>query len=84
MPVKYALACLAIILICVAAIPWLKQQKIAFLQTTSDYSPDVLAQKGREMAGSFGYTQRPADTAVWLNQRLDLLTYLNLLRQPRK
>jgi predicted Ser/Thr protein kinase len=84
MPVKYAMACLAAILICVAATPWLKQQKVAFLQTTTDYPPDVLAQKGRDLALSFGYTQRPADTALWLNQRLDLLTYLNLLPQPRQ
>jgi predicted Ser/Thr protein kinase len=84
MPMKYAMACLAAILICLTATPWLKQQKVAFLQTTTDYPPDVLAQKGREMGASFGYAQRPADTALWLNQRLDLLTYLNLLPQPRK
>lgn len=78
------MACLAAVLLCLAATPWLKQQKVAFLQTTTDYPPDVLAQKGREMAAAFGYTQRPADTALWLNQRLDVLTYLNLLPQPRR
>ena len=36
------------------------------------------------MGTSFGYAQRPADTALWLDQRLDLLTYLNLLPQPRQ
>ena len=84
MPVKYALGCLAAILICVGATPWLKQHKTAFLQTTSDYPPAVLAQKGRELAASFGYTQRPADTAISLNQRVDLLTWLNLMPQPRQ
>jgi serine/threonine-protein kinase len=84
MPVKYALGCLAAVLICVAATPLLKQQKAAFLQTTTDYPPDVLRQKGRDIAASFGYAQRPADSELWLNQRVELITYLDLLPQPRK
>ena len=84
MPVKYALACLAAIFLCIFATPVMKQYKQAFYQTTLDYPPDVLAQKGREIAATLGYTQRPADTALWLDQRLELLTYLDLLPQPRQ
>src|SRR5215472_202173 len=82
--VRYALACLIAVLICIAAIPFIKQREVAFLQTTADYPPDVLKQKGREIAATFGFTQRPADTAFWMDQRLELILWMNLRPQPRK
>src|SRR5205085_2633593 len=45
--------------------------------------PEVLRQKAREMAATLGYTRKPGDSALWLNQRLDLLTYLDLMPPPR-
>ena len=45
-----------------------------------DQTPEVLAHDGREIAASFGYPQKPADTAVWLNHRGDILW--NLRRRP--
>jgi serine/threonine-protein kinase len=82
-PMKYAWGCLAFVLACLIAVPILKQQKQAFLQTTLDYPADVLRLKSREMAASFGYTERPADTAFWFDQRLAMLIYLNRLPAPR-
>ena len=35
-------------------------------------SPDVLAHKAREIAATFGYPGKPADSAIWLEHRLDL------------
>jgi serine/threonine protein kinase len=83
MALKYSLLCVAIVLATVVAVPLLKQRKVAFLQTQLDYSPDVLKQRAREMTSSFGYSERPADTAIWLNQRLPLITYLDRLPPPR-
>jgi hypothetical protein len=83
MALKYALLCVGIVLAGIVAAPLLKQQKLAALQTTLDYPPSVLQQKAREIAASFGYNRRPVDTALWLNQRLDLITFMDRLPQPR-
>ena len=83
MATKYAFLCAAVVLAGVIATPLLKQKKQAFLQTQLDYAPAVLQQKDREMAASFGYAQRPGDTAFWINQRLPLITYMDRLPPPR-
>ena len=36
------------------------------------------------MAASFGYTKKPADSALWLDERGPLLNYLKSLPEPRK
>jgi serine/threonine protein kinase len=83
LPLRYSLACLAVVLVCVAAAFPLKQAKVAFYRTPSDFPPDVLRQKARDIAASFGYTRKPADTVLWLNQRLELLLYLDKRPEPR-
>jgi serine/threonine-protein kinase len=83
MAMKYAWLCLAMVIVAVIAAPILKQYKQAFLQTPLEYPPDVLKQKARDLAVSFGYTQKPADTALWLDQRLAVITYLDRLPSPR-
>jgi serine/threonine-protein kinase len=83
MSMKYAWLCLVLILACMAATPFLKQQKQAFFQTPLDDPPDVLRHKAREISTSFGYTERPVDTAFWLDQRLAMLIYLNRMPAPR-
>ncbi len=75
---RYSLICVAIVLVCIAGAGALKQRKDAFYQTQLDYPPDVLGQKSREIAASFGYSARPKDSVWWLNQRLDLVQYLDL------
>jgi serine/threonine-protein kinase len=83
MSMKYAWLCLALVFASIAAMPFLKQQKQAFFQTPLDYPPDVLRQKAHDISASFGYTERPADTAFWMDQRLAMLIYLNRLPVPR-
>jgi len=83
MSVRYAIACLITILVCIGVTPFIKQRTEAFLQTTADYPPDVLKQKAREIATQFGFRQRPADTALWLDQRLELINWMNVRPQPR-
>jgi serine/threonine-protein kinase len=83
MSMKYAWLCLAIVLGTVIATPMLKQQKQAFMQTPLEFSPDVLKQKARDFAVSFGHTAHPVDTDFGLDQRLSLITYLDRRPAPR-
>jgi serine/threonine-protein kinase len=80
---RYSAPCLAAVLICLVAAPFLKQQKVAYYQSPSDFPPDVLRQKARDQAASFGYRQKPADAMLWLTNRLDLVTYLDQRPMPR-
>ena len=54
------------------------------LRTPLDMSPEVLAEKSREVAASFGYTRRPADSTIRLEHRNLMIRYLNELPGPRK
>jgi hypothetical protein len=80
---RYSLACVAAVIVCIIAASPLKQARVAFYQTPLDNPPDVLRHKGREIAASFGYPQKPADTFLSLNQRLELLVYLSQRPAPR-
>lgn len=81
---KYSLPCLAIVLACVIATPFLKQQSVAFMRAPVGFPPEVLRQKSRDIASSLGYPDKPADSAMWMSQRLELLQYLSKLPSPRK
>ncbi len=80
---RYSLACLAMVVLCVFAAPLLKEQRIAFYRTALEFPPDVLRQKARDIAATLGYSKKPNDSVLWLDQRLQLLTYLDLLPPPR-
>jgi serine/threonine-protein kinase len=83
MPRKWALLCLALtVVLLLVQIP-IRQQRTAFFRATLDRSPDVLAHLSRGVAGSFGYTRKPADSHVWLEHRWDLPRYLSTLPEPR-
>jgi serine/threonine protein kinase len=84
MALKYSVPCIALILGCLIATPFLKQNSEAVMQTTLDYSPEVLKQKARDITASFGYPRRPGDSSYWLDQRLPLIRYLDQLPAPRK
>jgi predicted Ser/Thr protein kinase len=81
---KYAIPCLAVTVLGLFAVPLIRQQTDALLHAPLDYPPQVLAQKARDLATAFGYKSRPADTALELNYRGDLLDYLKKLPEPRK
>ena len=76
---KYSIPCLAAILLCLIALPWVRQQQHAIHRAPTEFPPDVLKQKAREMAVRFGYNQKPADTAVRLFERPLLLRHLQTL-----
>jgi serine/threonine-protein kinase len=81
---KYSVPCLAAVALCLFAVPVLRQQTDALLHAPLDYPPQVLQQKARDIAASFGYSKKPVDSAFWLDYRDDLLSYLKELPEPRK
>ncbi len=81
---KYSIPCLAVVLACVMVSPLLKQQTIAFYRTPNSFPPEVLQQKARDISASLGYGDKPADSAFWMEQRLELLQYVDQLHQAQK
>jgi serine/threonine-protein kinase len=84
MPLHYSLPCLALVVLFLLATVPMRQARSALVHGGLDQTPDVLAHQGREVAVSFGYPDKPADTAVWLNHRYDVLTYLRGRPAPLK
>jgi serine/threonine-protein kinase len=84
MPLKYAVLCLASLGICLVADVVLQSRMVAEFNMPMEYAPDVLASKAREMAVQFGYTQKAADSAVWMDETSGLLAHLNALPKPQK
>ena len=84
LPLKYSVPCLASIVLCLFAAPLIRQRGDALMHAPLDYPPQVLQQKARDTAALLGYPKRPADSALWLDYRNDLLSYLNALPEPRK
>jgi len=84
MPRRYSVPCLALVVLFLLATIPMRQARTALVHGGLDQTPDVLAHQGREIAASFGYPAKPADTAVWLNHRGDLLFYLMRRPTPHK
>jgi serine/threonine-protein kinase len=84
LPLRQSIPYLAVAVLCILASPILKQQKVAFFRAPSDFPPDVLQQKARDISAAFGYTRKPADRILWIDNRLDLLTELNKRPAPRE
>jgi serine/threonine-protein kinase len=83
MPRRYSVPILAaVVLLLFGTIP-LRQARTGLVHSALDQSPEVLAHQGRELASQFGYTERPADSAVWLRHRGEILAYLKHLPRPR-
>jgi serine/threonine-protein kinase len=80
MPRRYSVPCMVLVVLFLLATIPIRQTRTAMVHSGLDQTPEVLAHDGREMAASFGYPQKPADTAVWLNHRGDILTAL--FRRP--
>ena len=78
--VPVAVACLAAVIVGIGALCWIAQRRNFVNQTPMEFAPEVMATKARDIAASFGYTQRPVDRAFgWFND----LGYTNYARtQP--
>lgn len=65
----WALLCLGLILLSVAGSPFVKQSLLAINHAPMDYAPEVLEQKARDVAKSFGYVEAPQDQYLKLRSR---------------
>ena len=72
-----AAACLIAILACLSAIPFLRSQSAWIAKTPFETSPDVLAQKARDLARTFGYTEKPFDRGQGMRYSDDYLRDLS-------
>lgn len=78
---RFAVAWLAFVVLGVAAIYILGVRHSALEQVQPQYSPEVLAQKARDMIQRIGYPERPADTD---HQYYWNTSYLNYVRDNEK
>jgi serine/threonine-protein kinase len=84
LPRRYSIPCVLLVFLCLFASTLARDRKYAMLRTPLDMSPEVLAEKSREVAAGFGYTRRPADSTIRLEHRNLMIRYLNELPGPRK
>jgi serine/threonine-protein kinase len=82
MPRRYSVPCMALVVIFLLTTIPIRQARTAMIHSGLDQTPEVLAHEGGEIAASFGYPRKPADTAVWLNHRGDILWYLRHRPEP--
>jgi hypothetical protein len=69
--VRAAVACLAVVIAGLSALVFWGSRNSIVNQTPMPYSPDVLEQKAREIAGRFGYIEPPVDEAHSFNYNSD-------------
>jgi predicted Ser/Thr protein kinase len=82
MPRQYSVACLALVAIFLLGTIPIRQVRTALVHGGLDQPPDVLAHQGREIAASFGHAAKPADSAIWLDHRYGILSYMRSRPQP--
>jgi serine/threonine protein kinase len=70
-----AVACLAVVIVGLGLLCALRQRHDLINQIPMENSSEVLAAKAREIAKSFGYTERPVDTVAGWNYDTDYLRY---------
>jgi serine/threonine-protein kinase len=81
---RYAILCLAAILVFLATDVAMQSRGVAAFQAPMDNPPEVLAGKAREMAAAFGYPKRSADSAVWMTEISGYVSHLGKLPKPHK
>ena len=78
--VPVAITCLAVVLIGIAGLCFLRQRVDIINQIPMDNSSEVLAAKAREIAKSLGYAERPVDTSFGWDYNEDYLRYVGAPR----
>jgi len=81
---RYSVPCLVVIVLCLCGSLALRDRQCAVMHTALDDSPEVLAHRAREIAASFGYAKKPADSHLEVADRNDLLEALKQLPRPHK
>ncbi len=83
MALKYSIPCFLVVLAAVCVAPAIRQHGVTLMHGSLDYPPEVLAQKGRDIAAAMGYATKPADTNLALEHRGDLVRFLQEKPEPR-
>jgi serine/threonine-protein kinase len=83
LPRKYSIPCLVLIAATLFAAPVFYSRIRAFMLAPLEKSADVLAHDARQIALSFGYTERPADSTLWFEHRSDIVQRLRNLPGPK-
>jgi len=84
MELRYSIPCFLVVLASVCAVPAIRQHGSTFMHGSLDYPPEVLAQKGRDIAVVMGYPKKPADTNLALEHRGPLVQFLQAKPEPRE
>jgi hypothetical protein len=76
LPLKWALACLGIVVTCLLVAPFVRSSRLALAQAPMKFPPAVLELKAREAAHALGYTRDPGDSSFGFSNRPALLRFL--------
>ena len=81
---RYSVPCLILVAVSLLGITGLRQRTTALMNAPLYDSPEVLGHKAREIAASFGYTDKPGDSVLWLEPRGPLFDYMKKLPGAKK
>src|SRR3984957_1025356 len=84
MALKYSIPCFLVALASIFSVPVIRQHTVTLMHGSLDFPPEVLAQKGRDIAAAMGYPKKPADTNLSLEHRGALVRFLQAKPEPRK
>lgn len=83
LPRKYSIPCLVVIVVSFFAAPMFYARHRAVMRAPLEKPPDVLAHDARQLAASFGYPDRPADSELWFEHRGEIVQRLSKLPGPK-
>jgi len=83
LPPRIAVVCFASVLAVLALITWFSSHYSGLRRMDLQLTPEVLAQKAREITAKLGYPERPADRAFSFTYDNDLQDYVEKNDKPR-
>jgi hypothetical protein len=83
LPRKYSIPCLIVIAASLFGATAFYARHRAVMRAPLEKSPDVLAHDARQIAAAFGYSARPADSAIWFEHRGDIVQRMRNLPGPK-
>jgi hypothetical protein len=83
LPRKYSIPCLLVIAASIFGATVFYARHRAAMRTPLEKAPEVLAHDARQIAASFGYPDRPADSDLWFEHRGEIVERMKALPEPR-
>ncbi len=81
---KYSIPCLVVIAACLFGATAFYARNRAVMRAPLEKPPEVLANDARQIAASFGYPERPADSELWFEHRGEIVQRLGRLAGPKR